>query len=172
MEKAKNSSTIKRIISILVWLLALTAIALVVWKLYGKIDIKKADFATVIQKKAEPTIYDVYKVKSKKHNRNLYYVTINDIYCDAYRKNEYDNPHFFKVDIVFEAHNKKDAQAIESITKQTVTEIRNMVKGYPVVGIDRYELMAYIKRDIKYKMNNVLQKDAVVGVYFESFLGQ
>ncbi len=172
MDKKKNDNTLIKLSKLLVWLILLTAAALVVWKLYGKIDIRKSDFATVIKKKEAPSIYDMYKVKSKKQNRNLYYITVNDIYCDAYRKDEYDTPHFFKVDIVFEAHNKKDAENITSIIHQTVTEIRNMVKNYPVSGIDRVSLMSYIKRDIKSKMNNVLQKDAVVEVYFESFLGQ
>lgn len=171
MSKERNESTGKKIAKILVWLLVMTAIALVIWKLYGKIDISKADY-TRVMKKQEPTIYDMYKVQSKKQNRNLYYVTINDIFCDAYRKNEFDNPHFFKIDIVFEAHSKKDAEAITKITKETVEEIRRMVKDYPVVGIDRVGLMAYIKRDLRTKMNNVLQDDVVVEVYFKSFLGQ
>ena len=47
-----------------------------------------------------------------------------------------------------------------------------MVKDYPVVGIDRVGLMAYMKRDLRTKMNNVLQDDAVIEVYFKSFLGQ
>ena len=172
MSKERNESTVKKIAKILVWLLVMTAIALVIWKLYGKIEINKTDFSKVTLKKQEPTIYDMYKVQSKKQNRNLYYVTINDIYCDAYRKNEFDTPHFFIIYIVFEAHNKKDAEAITKITKETVEEIRRMVKDYPVVGIDRVGLMVYMKRDLRTKMNNVLQDDAVIEVYFKSFLGQ
>lgn len=172
MSKERNESTGKKIAKILVGLLVMTAIALVVWKLYGKVDIKRADFSRVTLKKQEPTIYDMYKVQSKKHNRNLYYVTISDIFCDAYRKNEYDSPHFFKIDIVFEAHSKKDAASITKISKETVEEIRRMVKDYPVVGLDRATLMAYIKNDLKTKINNVIADDAVVEVYFKSFLGQ
>ena len=82
------------------------------------------------------------------------------------------SPHYFKIDIVFEAHSKKDAEAITKITQETVEEIRRIVKDYPVVGLDRATLMAYIKRDLKTKMNNVLSGDVVVEVYFKSFLGQ
>ena len=56
--------------------------------------------------------------------------------------------------------------------QETVEEIRRIVKDYPVVGLDRATLMAYIKRDLKTKMNNVLSGDVVVEVYFKSFLGQ
>ena len=45
-----------------------------------------------------------------------------------------------------------------------------MMKNYPVIDIDRASIMAYVKRDLKAKMNNVLKKDAVVEVYFGSFL--
>lgn len=172
MSKERNESIGKKIAKILVWLLVMTAVVLVIWKLYGKIEIKETDFSKVTLKKQEPTIYDMYKVQSKKENRKLYYVTIDDIYCDAYRKSEFDSPHYFKIDIVFEAHSKKDAEAITKITKETVEEIRRMVKDYPVVGIDRVGLMAYMKRDLRTKMNNVLQDDAVIEVYFKSFLGQ
>ena len=172
MSKERNESIGKKIAKILVWLLVMTAVVLVIWKLYGKIEINKTDFSKVTLKKQEPTIYDMYKVQSKKENRKLYYVTIDDIYCDAYRKSEFDSPHYFKIDIVFEAHSKKDAEAITKITKETVEEIRRMVKDYPVVGIDRVGLMAYMKRDLRTKMNNVLQDDAVIEVYFKSFLGQ
>ena len=168
MSKERNESTVKKIAKIIVWLLVMTAVVLVIWKLYGKIEIKETDFS----KKQEPTIYDMYKVQSKKENRKLYYVTIDDIYCDAYRKSEFDSPHYFKIDIVFEAHSKKDAEAITKITQETVEEIRRIVKDYPVVGLDRATLMAYIKRDLKTKMNNVLSGDVVVEVYFKSFLGQ
>ena len=105
-----------------------------------------------------------------KENRQLYYVRINDIYCDAYKLRETDMQRYFKIDIVFEAHNKKDAKAIEEITAQTVNEVRNMMKHYPVIDIDRPSIMAYIKRDLKAKMNNVLKNNAVVEIYFESFL--
>lgn len=172
MSKERNDSTGKKIAKLLVWLLAMTAVALFIWKLYGKVEIKKTDFSTISIKKQEKTIYDMYKVESKKYNKNLYYVTINDIFCDAYRKNEFDNPHFFKIDIVFETHSKKDAEAVTKITKETVEEIRRMVKDYPVAGIDRTLLMAYIKRDLKAKMNNVLADNVVIEVYFKSFLGQ
>ncbi len=172
MSKSVKNNTVKKLMVIIVWLIVATAVALVIWELYGKIDIKKSSLATLVQKKQEPSIYDVYKVQSKKQNRNLYYVTIKDIYCDAYRKDEFDSPHFFKIDIVFEVHNKKDAESVTAIINQTVAEIRNMVKMYPVIGLDRNALMRHIKRDIKVKMNSVLQKDAVVEVYFESFLGQ
>lgn len=172
MSKERNDSTGKKIAKILVTLLVMTAIALVIWKLYGKVEIKKTDFSKVTLKKQEPTIYDMYKVENKKHSRKLYYVTISDIFCDAYRKDEFDNPHFFKIDIVFEAHSKKDAESITKITQETVEEIRRMVKDYPVVGIDRATLMAYIKSDLKTKMNNVLENEAVINVYFKSFLGQ
>lgn len=167
MSKERNESIGKKIAKIIVWLLVMTAIALVIWKLYGKVEIgiKKPSFSQV-------TLYDMYKVQSKKENRKLYYVTIDDIYCDAYRKSEFDSPHYFKIDIVFEAHSKKDAEAITKITKETVEEIRRIVKDYPVVGLDRATLMAYIKRDLKTKMNNVLSGDVVVEVYFKSFLGQ
>lgn len=172
MSKERNESIGKKIAKILVWLLVMTAVVLVIWKLYGKIEIKETNFSKVTLKKQEPTIYDMYKVQSKKENRKLYYVTIDDIYCDAYRKSEFDSPHYFKIDIVFEAHSKKDAEAITKITKETVEEIRRIVKDYPVVGLDRATLMAYIKRDLKTKMNNVLSGDVVVEVYFKSFLGQ
>ena len=112
----------------------------------------------------------MYRVRSEKKNNKLYYVRIKNIYCDAYKIRETDTPRYFKIDIVFEAHNKKDAKAIENITAQTVNEIRNIMKNYPVTDIDRPSIMAYIKRDLKAKMNNVLKTDAVVTIYFESFL--
>ena len=71
---------------------------------------------------------------------------------------------------MFETHNKKDAEAVKKITAQTVNEIRNMMKNYPIKDIDRASIMAYIKRDLKAKMNNVLKSNAVVEIYFESFL--
>lgn len=172
MSKERNDSTVQKIAKLLVWLLVMTAAALFIWKLYGKVDIKKADFSKISIKKEEKSIYDMYQVESQKLNRNLYYVTISDIFCDAYRRSEFDNPHFFKIDIVFEAHSKQDAEAITILTKETVEEIRRMVKDYPVVGIDRALLMAYIKRDLKAKINNVLSDNVVVEVYFKSFLGQ
>ena len=170
MSKERKDTTFKKIVKLVVWLLIMTAVVLVIWKLYGKIDIKRTDFSKVAVKKQEPTIYDMYRVKSEKKNKQLYYVRINDIYCDAYKLHETDIPHYFKIDIVFEAHNKKDAKAIEEITAQTVNEIRKMMKNYPVIDIDRPSIMAYIKRDLKVKMNNVLKTNAVVEVYFESFL--
>ena len=45
-----------------------------------------------------------------------------------------------------------------------------MMKHYPVIDIDRPSIMAYIKRDLKAKINNVLKNNAVVEIYFESFL--
>ena len=45
-----------------------------------------------------------------------------------------------------------------------------MMKNYPIKDIDRASIMAYIKRDLKAKMNNVLKSNAVVEIYFESFL--
>lgn len=170
MSKERKEQTSKKLIKLIIWLLVMTAIALVIWKLYGKIEIKKADFSKVKIKKQEQTIYNMYKVKNEKKNRNLYYVRINDIYCDAYKMREDDIPHYFKIDIVFEAHNKKDAKAIENIAAQTVSEIRNMMKNYPVIDIDRVSIMKYIKRDLKAKMNNVINNNAVIEVYFESFL--
>ena len=62
MSKERNESTVKKIAKILVWLLVMTAITLVIWKLYGKIEINKTDFSKVTLKKQEPTIYDMYKV--------------------------------------------------------------------------------------------------------------
>ena len=170
MSKERKDTTFKKLVKLVIWLLVMTAIVLVIWNLYGKIDIKQADFSKVTLKKQEPTIYDVYRVKSEKKNSHLYYVRINDIYCDAYKLRETDMQRYFKIDIVFEAHNKKDAKAIEEITAQTVNEVRNMMKHYPVIDIDRPSIMAYIKRDLKAKMNNVLKNNAVVEIYFESFL--
>lgn len=170
MSKERKDATFKKLLKLVIWLLVMTAAALVIWKLYGKIDIKQADFSKVAVKKQESTIYDMYRVKSEKKNRQLYYVRINDIYCDAYKLRETDTPHYFKIDIVFETHSKKDAEAVEEITTQTVNEIRNMMKNYPVIDIDMPSIMAYIKRDLKAKMNNVLKNNAVVEIYFESFL--
>ena len=73
MSKERNESTGKKIAKIIVWLLVMTAIALVIWKLYGKVEIKNTSFSQVTLKKKEPTIYDMYKVQSKKENRKLYY---------------------------------------------------------------------------------------------------
>ncbi len=170
MSKERKDTTFKKLVKLVIWLLVMTATALVIWKLYGKIDLKQTDFSKVTLKKQEPTLYDMYKVKNEKKNSHLYYVHINDIYCDAYKLRETDMQRYFKIDIVFEAHNKKDAKAIEEITAQTVNEIRNMMKHYPVIDIDRPSIMAYIKRDLKAKMNNVLKNNAVVEIYFESFL--
>ena len=170
MSKERKDNTLKKIVKIVIWLLVMTAIVLVIWELYGKIDIKHTDFSKVTVKKQPATIYDMYKVKSEKINSSLYYVRIKDIYCDAYKIRETDQQRYFKIEIVFEAHSKKDAKAIEEITAQTVNEIRNMMKNYPVIDIDRASIMAYVKRDLKAKMNNVLKKDAVVEVYFGSFL--
>lgn len=170
MSKERKETTSKKLVKLVIWLLVMTAIALVIWKFYGKIEIKRADFSKAALKKQEPSIYDMYRVKREKKNSQLYYVYINDIYCDAYKLRETDTQCYFKIDIVFEAHNKKDAKAIEEITAQTVNEIRNMMKNYPVIDIDRPSIMAYIKRDLKSKMNNVLKNNAVVEIYFESFL--
>lgn len=170
MSKERKDTITKKLIKLLVWLLVMTAGALITWKLYGKIDIKRTNFPNVTVKKQEPAIYDMYKVKSDKKNKNLYYVYIKDIYCDAYKFHETDSPRYFKIDIVFETHDKKDAKAVEEIAAQTVNEIRRIMKNYPVANIDRPSIMAYIKRDLKAKINNVLQNNAVIEVYFESFL--
>lgn len=170
MSKDRKETAFKKLVKLVIWLLIMTAIALVIWKFYGKIDIKRTDFSKAALKKQEPAIYNMYRVKREKKNSHLYYIRINDIYCDAYKLRETDTQRYFKIDIVFEAHNKKDANAIEEITAQTVNEIRNMMKNYPVIDIDRPSIMAYIKRDLKAKMNNVLKNNAVVEIYFESFL--
>ncbi len=165
-----KKNILQKVVKLVMGLLITTLIALVIWRLYGKIDIKKTDFSKVNIKKQEPTIYDMFKVKSEKKNSSLYYVRIKNIYCDAHKIRPDGPPSFFKIDIVFEAHNKKDAKAIENLTIQTVNEIRNMMKNYPIIDIDRASIMDYVKRDLKSKMNNVLKNDAVVDVYFESFL--
>lgn len=170
MSKERKDTTFKKLVKLIIWLLVMTAAALVVWKLYGKLNINYTDFSKVTVKKQEPSIYNMYKVKSEKKNKQLYYVRISDIYCDAYKLRETDIPGYFKIDIVFETHNKKDAEAVKKITAQTVNEIRNMMKNYPIKDIDRASIMAYIKRDLKAKMNNVLKSNAVVEIYFESFL--
>ena len=95
MSKERKDTTFKKLVKLLIWLLVMTAIVLVIWELYGKIDIKQADFSKVTLKKQEPTIYDIYRVKSEKKNRQLYYVRINDIYCDAYKLRETDTPGYF-----------------------------------------------------------------------------
>ncbi len=170
MSKERKDTTYKKLVKLVIWLLVMTAAALIILKLYGWVDLKRTNFSKAAVKKQEPAIYDMYRVRSEKKNNKLYYVRIKNIYCDAYKIRETDTPRYFKIDIVFEAHNKKDAKAIENITAQTVNEIRNIMKNYPVTDIDRPSIMAYIKRDLKAKMNNVLKTDAVVTIYFESFL--
>ena len=66
MSKERKDNTSKKIVKIVIWLLVMTATALVIWKLYGKIDIKRTDFSKVTVKKQPSTIYDMYKVKSEK----------------------------------------------------------------------------------------------------------
>ena len=66
MSKERKDTTYKKLVKLVIWLLVMTAIALVIWKLYGKIDLKQADFSKVTLKKQEPTLYDMYKVKSEK----------------------------------------------------------------------------------------------------------
>lgn len=66
MSKERKEQTSKKLIKLIIWLLVMTVIALVIWKLYGKIEIKKADFSKVKIKKQEQTIYNLYKVKNEK----------------------------------------------------------------------------------------------------------
>ena len=83
MSKERKDTTFKKLVKLIIWLLVMTAAALVVWKLYGRLNINYTDFSKVSVKKQEPSIYDMYKVKSEKKNKQLYYVRLSDIYCDV-----------------------------------------------------------------------------------------
>ncbi len=68
-----KKNILQKVVKLVMGLLITTLIALVIWRLYGKIDIKKTDFSKVNIKKQEPTIYDMFKVKNEKKNNNLNY---------------------------------------------------------------------------------------------------
>ncbi len=70
MSKERKDTTFKKLVKLVIWLLVMTATALVIWKLYGKIDLKQTDFSKVTLKKQEPTLYDMYKVKSEKKKQS------------------------------------------------------------------------------------------------------
>ena len=123
MSKERKDNTSKKIVKIVIWLLVMTATALVIWKLYGKIDIKRTDFSKVTVKKQPSTIYDMYKVKSEKIDSSLYYVRIKDIYCDAYKIRETDQQRYFKIDIVFEVHSKKMRKLLKKLQPRQLMKL-------------------------------------------------
>ena len=48
MSKERKETTFKKLVKLVIWLLVMTAIALIIWKLYGKIDIKRTDLLFMI----------------------------------------------------------------------------------------------------------------------------
>ena len=76
MSKERKDTTYKKLVKLVIWLLVLTAAALIIWKLYGRVDLKRTNFSKAVVKKQEPAIYDMYRVRSEKKNNKLYYVRI------------------------------------------------------------------------------------------------
>ncbi|MDE7168708.1 MAG: flagellar basal body-associated FliL family protein, partial [Mucispirillum sp.] len=152
-------------------MLVMTAAALIVWKLYGSINLEKRPVVLPSQKQEISSIYNRYKLKTEKISSDLYYIKIRDIYCDA-QADKYGKPHYFKIDMVLEAGGKNQAKDIEKIVKPIAAEVQNIMKNFPASGIDRPTAMEYVRQSVMKRVNTALGYNAVAKVYFESFLSQ
>lgn len=172
MSKERKDSSLKIIFKLLIFFIFVSIIALIIWRLYGIGAFEQRKLYENFNKKQERSLHDMYYVKRERADKNIYYIRINDIFTEAYSVKNDGIQHYFAINLVIETDSKKNAERIESLVSQTVAEVRDIVKDYPVYGIDRVALMDYVKRDIKNKLNHVLGRDTVKGVYIGSFLGQ
>lgn len=173
MSKERKNSVLKNFIKFMLFMIFLTIIVLIAWKLYGIKDINKSAFERINTfKKETKSIFDSYYVETTKANRNLYYVTLHDVYSKAASIGEDPVQHYFKVSIVFQTDSKNNVTKIKEIIDLTVGEIRLQLKNYPVTNVEFTEIMKYIKKDLKYKMNKKIGEESVQEVYFNTFLAQ
>ena len=50
MSKERKDTTYKKLVKLVIWLLVLTAAALIIWKLYGRVDLKRTNFSKAVAK--------------------------------------------------------------------------------------------------------------------------
>ncbi len=50
MSKERKDTTYKKLVKLVIWLLVLTAAALIIWKLYGRVDLKRTNFSKAVVK--------------------------------------------------------------------------------------------------------------------------
>ena len=173
MSKDRKVSVLQKFFKFLIILIILTIIFLVGWRIYGIESIKQTSLnQTTNIKSNTKTIFDSYFVKTKRVDKNLYYITLYNVYSKAASIGEDPVPHYFKINIVFQTNNKDSVKNIENIINSTVGEIRLQLENYPVYNVEYVEIMGFLKRHLKRKMNKALGENAVKEVYINSFLAQ
>lgn len=174
----------KTILQIVIGLLVVIAAIIAFWKFSPEKEIESMSWdkaAATVRQSRQPAsqslkdpkndIYKQYKTKVKKAAGNLYYVTIEDIYCDAMTNRE-NKPHYFRIAITMQADNKKKAESIKNVEEAIVTEVRDIMKNYPALGLEKIYAMPKLKQNLKANLNIKLGPNTVEAVYLADFISQ
>lgn len=169
--KGKSKSA-RKFVRILIAVLAVTALSVGAWKssyLLNFSDTKIEMFQAPSEK--TKNIYDMYKVTVEKAAKNVYYVRLEDVICDA--APDYDGTrHYFRVNVTFETGTEETAELLKNNEKDIIATLRDTMKDLRVRERNGERIMGYIKDHAMRKAERITGKGGIKGVYFELFLSQ
>lgn len=166
----EKGKTLKAYIKIFLFLLIVIAITLALWKFRHKFDFsfEKIEITPEVE---NTTSYDIYKVKIDKVARDIYYIKFSDVICDGAK--DYDGtPHYFRIDVTFETSNKDDANKVYEYRMRVIDNLRRITKDLRAVDNNNLKVMDYTKYHIRKSVEQIVGRQNLKGVYFESFLSQ
>ena len=169
----RNNKSLRFFIKTVITLLVVAAIAIGAWKARHMFTFDRADFGGLFEKEQpeEKNIYNIYTTKIHRAAKGIYYVKFQDVVCDG--ASDYDGtPHYFRINITFETNSEEAATALLSANKEITANLRNVMKDLKVKDRNMLRVMNYTKDHAKRQAEKLIGKEALKGVYFESFLTQ
>lgn len=174
----------RTIAQLIVGVLVVVAAIIAFWKFTPEKEIESMSWdkaAATVRQSRQPNstdlkdpkndIYKQFKAKTKKAGKDLYYVTIENIYCDA-MPNRKKEPHYFRIGVTMQADTKKKAENIQKVQETIVNEVRGIMQNYPAQGLEKIYAMQKIKDNLRANLNIKLGPNTVQAVYMDEFISQ